>query len=191
MTPHETFVRFTAMKMHFNNPKYDALKYNFKVNASPSSFNNRRDKWFYHKLSNKQDVDGLIISNLLEKPDLWVGELFEPSGEEIYNEWAKRQQSLTYMFSGEIKRLDDDFNSNFISDNGQHPHLLTLHRRKKISIETMVILNDILNFVPKWNKTINDSVVWPKICLSLTKYKPFINYDAQKCKKILRDHFVN
>jgi len=78
-----------------------------------------------------------------------------------------------------------------IVKNGQHPYLLKQYLRREISIETVIILNDIFGFFGHWNKKIEDGVLWPSIHKKLLKYKPFFHYDAFKCRKIVKDVFTS
>ena len=48
-------------------------------------------------------------------------------------------------------------------------------------------MDDIMNFLPMWKKKILDDVVWPIWYRKIVKYKPFIHYDKQKFKQILKD----
>jgi hypothetical protein len=81
------------------------------------------------------------------------------------------------------------FDDNLIVKYGQHPSLLKQYRRGEVSIETVLILNELVNFFPYWNKHIDDNVLWPSLYMKIMKYKPFVSFDSQKCKKILKDHF--
>ena len=56
---------------------------------------------------------------------------------------SKRQQSLSYVFGNELDELDEDFNTNFVVEDGQYPRILSLYNMKRVSIETLVILNDL------------------------------------------------
>jgi hypothetical protein len=64
---------------------------------------------------------------------------------------------------------------------------------ERISIETLVILNDIMNFFPMWSKKIDDDIIWPSYRRRCIKYAPFIDYDKKKLKGILvekmKEHF--
>ena len=52
----------------------------------------------------------------------------------------------------------------------------------------MVILNDYIGFFPKFNKYLGENdPIWSKIELKLTKYKPFLRYDKNKYKLILKE----
>lgn len=49
MAPFEVYVNYLALKSHFSSPKYDYFKYNKKVRASLTSFNKRKDRYFFEK----------------------------------------------------------------------------------------------------------------------------------------------
>ncbi len=39
-------------------------------------------------------------------------------------------------------------------------------------------------------KKISDPVVWPEVYRKIKKYKPFVNFDQQKVKKLVVDKFA-
>lgn len=185
----DVYVYYLALKRHFTS-SYDYFKYNGKVKANAMSFENRKDKFFFYKLSKKKDSKDYILANLIVNPNVWAGDLVDDKAETIYNEWLKRKQSLTYQFKSDILELDDeDFNSNFIVENGQHPKVLKLYNMNRISLETLVILCDITGCQKYWEKTIQDTIVFPDINRLVKKYSPFLEYDKQKMKQILLDNF--
>ena len=66
--------------------------------------------------------------------------------------------------------------------------------RNEITIETVVILNKFLNFIPKWDQKISDEFIWPTVKNRIVKYEPFLEYDKTKFKNTLKncmDEFVN
>lgn len=189
VTPFEAYRNFLALKMHFNSD-YDYVKYNGKVSASSQSFDTRKDKYQFYKLSKHKDPLKYLIANFVDGDLKWIGDIFSDESEKTYNEWLRRQQSITYIFEQDLNKLLTSFNDNVIVKNGQHPYLLKQYLRREISIETIIILNDILGFFNHWNKNIEDSVLWPTIYRKLTKYKPFLHYDIFKCRKILKDKFA-
>lgn len=189
MTPFEAYRTYLAIKQHFTQKSYDYFKYNGKVNVRADSFDTRRDKYQFHKLSKHRDPINYLVSNFISSDVKWIGDLLSDSAEQIYTNWLKRQQSLTYNFTNELNNLLTNFEDNLIVKSGQHPHLLKLYRQGIVGIETMVILNDLVNFFPYWDRTIEDKVLWPDVRMKILKYKPFVQYDAEKCKKVLNDHF--
>lgn len=191
MTPFESYKTFLAVKSHFTTDSYDYVKYNGKVNASSTSFETRKDKYQFYKLSKHKNPLQYLVANFVDGDLKWIGDLFDDKSEKVYADWLKRQQSLTYIFEQDLNKLLTNFDDNVIVKNGQHPYLLKQYLRREISIETIIILNDILGFFGHWNKKIEDGVLWPSIYKKLSKYKPFFHYDMFKCRKILKDKFAS
>jgi len=184
----DVYVYYLALKRHFTS-EYDFFKYNGKVKANSHSFENRKDKFFFYKLSKMPNAEQLILANLLENPQIWVGDLIENKAHEVYQQWLKKQQSLTYVFRTDISELDQDDPDSDLMTNGDHPNLLRLYVADKISIETLVILDDVLNFFPYWEKKIRDKILWTDINKRVKKYRPFLNYDKAKMRKIVLDKY--
>tara|TARA_Y100000389_G_C17415442_1_gene493414 strand:+ start:923 stop:1516 length:594 start_codon:yes stop_codon:yes gene_type:complete len=185
----DIYVYYLALKRHFTS-NYDFFKYNGKVKANAMSFENRKDKFFFYKLSKKKEAKDIILANMLANPNAWAGELLDDKAESIYKEWIKRKQSLTYQFKSDIINLDDDFNDNFVVHDGQHPRLLKLYMMNDISLETLVMICDITNCIGHWEKNISDTIVFPDINKLVRKYRPFLDYDKQKMRKILLDKYI-
>jgi len=97
---------------------------------------------------------------------------------------------LTYRFEQDIIGLlnaTQSPNEMLMVEDGQYPLLLKEMTYGNVSIETVCILNDIMNFLPMWSKKITDDVVWPTYKRKIEKYTPFIHYDKQKFKNILKE----
>ena len=98
------------MKSHFTNSKYDFFKYGGKSRATITSFNKRKDKYWFEKTSRKysdQEVLNFLLANFINATNpqnLWIGEIIN-SGERTYAEWMKRKQSLTYLFKEQLNEL--------------------------------------------------------------------------------------
>ena len=110
MSPFQVYIEYLALKSHFSNEKYDYFKYNKKVRASVASFNKRSDKYWFEKSSRKyndKEIVNFLVSNFVaadNTSNLWIGEIIN-SGERTYQEWMKRQQSLTYLFKEQSTEL--------------------------------------------------------------------------------------
>jgi len=193
VTPFNVFCEYLAQKSHFSNVNYDYFKYNKKVRASLTSFNKRRDKYWFEKTSRKyndEEVVDFLVSNFVETDspsNLWIGEIIN-SGERTYAEWMKRQQSLTYLFKEQSNEL---FSENKLEDvfkcSKGHPIILKNFLSGKISLETFVIYDKIFHFSKDFDKKLDDPV-WETVSLKIKKYSPFLNkIDIFKYKNILRD----
>ena len=183
------FAMFHALKLHFTG-SYDYVKYNGKTNVSKQSFSIRKDKFTFYRLSRKYSLDELrnyYISNFIVQHVNWVGDITGPDNVENYKKWQKRIQSLTYQFESDIIHVLDNHNNIFKVESGNYPKLLVETMHGKVAIETLVILNDLLNFFPVWEKKIIDDIVWPELKNKCEKYKPFLFYDKNKMKNILQE----
>ena len=189
---YEAFALYQALKLHFTTDSYDYFKYNGKINISIEAFENRKDKYHFYKLSrrytNKDDLINFIIANLVEDDKLWVGSLLQEESDINFRKRQKVIQSLSYTFQNDCKDLFDDCKepNELLSTNGDYPILLTRTLQKDVQIETLCILNQILNFLPMWDKKITDTIRWPEYRRKLLKYAAFLPKDSVKYKLILK-----
>ena len=192
MAPYQVYIEYLAIKSHFTNLKYNYFLYNKKVRASESSFNRRKDRYFFEKSSRKysdKEIVDFLVSNFVatDNPsNLWIGSIIN-SGERNYSEWMKRQQSLTYLFKeqseellSEIK-LEDAFNCS-----KGHPPILKKYLAGKIGIETLVIYDIMFKFANVFDKKLLDPV-WETVSLKISKYTPFLNINVLNYKQLLRE----
>jgi len=192
VTPFETYQHYLSLKNHFTNPKYDFFKYGAKTRASVTSFNKRKDKYWFEKTSRKysdKEVVDFLVSNFTatDNPqNLWIGEIIN-SGERNYSEWMKRQQSLTYLFKEQSNELlsENELESLFSCTKG-HPPILKKYLSGSVSLETFTIFDKIFRFSENFNKKLTDPV-WETVSLKLKKYSPFLNIDMFHYKKILKE----
>lgn len=192
MTPFQVYIEYLALKSHFSSIKYDYFKYNKKVKASESSFLRRKDRYFFEKSSRKyndKEIVDFLVSNFISTDNvngIWIGEIIN-SGERIYTEWMKRQQSLTYLFKEQSSELfsGNEFESIFDCSKG-HPILLKTFLKSELAPEIMVIYDTIFSYISEFDKKLLDPV-WETVSLKIKKYKPFIHNDIFQYKKLLRD----
>jgi hypothetical protein len=186
-----TYVDYLALKRHFTTKTYDYHKYNGKVKASFESFQTRKDAFFFHKLSQNQNRHKLLLANIVQNPNMWVGDLFEQTAEDVYLAWKKRIDGLTYQFQQDLKLLDDDYKSNFLVKEGQHPKLMSLFLQRKVSLETFTIITNLSNVLAYWDETVVDKVVAGDKILLSRKYFPFLEIDRKKFSSIIKNHLEN
>lgn len=190
-TGYAAFTMYNSLKLHFTSNSYDYFKYHGKTNVSTATFLKRKDKYTFYKLSRKYTVEELLdfyVANFLEG-DKWVGDMAK-DGDEIYRKWQKIQQSLTYTFENDIIYLLADGNSPDDMLNvppNSYPLLMRMVQMKQVTLETLCILNDIMNFFPMWDKKIDDDIIWPDFKMKCLKYTPFLHYDKPKFKAILKE----
>lgn len=183
------YVKYLAMKKHFTDAKYDYHKYNGKIRASYDKFRTRNDAYFFAKLADRENPEKLLLSNLIANPNAWIRQILEDEGEDRYVTWQRKMDSLTRVFKQDLKHLDENYQANFTSVDGQHPLLITLYLQRKIELETITILASISNIFPYWDEKVVDKIVAGDIIKLIRKYKPFLEIDEKKFKNVVREQF--
>ena len=192
VTPFETYQTYLSMKSHFTNKRYDFFKYGGKSRATMTSFNKRKDKYWFEKTSRKysdQEITDFLLANFVTTntpQNLWIGEIIN-SGERTYADWMRRQQSLTYLFKEQSKKLlsEKELEEVFNCSKG-HPPILKKYLGGEISLETFAIFEKIFSFGKNFNRKLKDPV-WETVSLKVKKYIPFLNINVFHYKKILRE----
>jgi len=192
MTGYETFGLYQALKLHFTQESYDFFKYNGKTNVSVTTFENRKDKYHFYKLSRrlaqKEDMIDFIVANLVEDEKTWVGSLLMEESEVNYRKHQKVIQSMSYTFENDCQKLFDGVKNpnDILMTDGDYPVLLKKGLQKSVNIESVCLLNNMLGFVPMWTKRIADTIHWPNYRMKLLKYSAFIPKDDVKYRLILK-----
>jgi hypothetical protein len=190
------YMMYNALRLHFTTDSYDYFKYNGKTNTTKESFLTHKNKYAFYRLSRKhtlEDARDFFVANFLVNDSKWVGELLTEEAEEIYTDWKKRNQSLFYRFESDTQYLLDNYDAHDIIKpvDGSFPVLLMQIMRKKVAVETLVIMNNLMNFLPMWEKKIDDDIVWPMWQRKIKKYTPFVVYDKMKYKNKLKELYEN
>ena len=188
MNEFDVYKLYISLKLHFYS-SYDIFKYKGKSKLiTPDVFRKRNDKGMFKAVLRHHDIEGLMISNFLEK-DCWIGEMKSEQGKKIYQDWKRRLNTLSYMFNEELKILNPDPISNFKTDGVNHPFILQLFLAKKISLETLLIVTELTGMREYLDKQLYDDFVWKEISLKLVKYSPFLTYPKEKFQKLLLGRF--
>lgn len=191
MSAYKACCIYRALKLHFTTD-YDFLKYKGKVNYTPSQFNKNKHRFVYEKLCKKYSEEDLLkffIANFLQNETVWVQDLLSQEAYENFVNFNKKQQSLSYIFENDLINIfgEENHTKIFKSNSSDFPLLLTKLLRNEVSAETVIIMNEFLNFIPKWEKNIKDDFIWPRVKTKLLKYQPFLHYDKSKFKQTLID----
>mgnify|MGYP001175791326 CR=1 FL=1 len=189
--PYECYKEYLAIKRHFQSPSYDYFDYKGRIRTSRVTFSKRKDQYLFTKLSKNykdEEIKTFFVANFVDNENFWITDTLTEQAEISYRDWQKRIQSLSYMFTNDIDKLLDEheFDELFEIKHGQHPKLLRFCLAKYIMIETFIILNALVNFVPRWDKQIFENIVWPVFRKKAQKYTPFLEVDKTKFRDILR-----
>ncbi len=192
MLAFDAYKCYLAMKNHFTRDNYDYQKYRGKTRATNKAFYKRKDRFWFEKFArqkNDKEVEEFFVSNFVSTTDpgtMWIGEMIK-EGENRYIDWKKKIQSLSYIFKDEVNSLFEENNVNEVFDCSKgHPLILKSYLGGKISLETLVICDRIFEYREDFDKKLNDPV-WEIVSRKIRKYRPWINIDVPKYRKILKD----
>lgn len=194
--PFEAYKVYVAMKLHFESKSYDFIKYNGKTSVTPKSFFARRDKFFFAKAVRKYGLKELkyfFAVNFAHNGTKWIGNLNEDSADETYKAYKALTESFTYRFKNDIDKIIsvNDWQKLFTVEDGQHPLLVKLLLQNEIPLETFVVLNRYVGFMPKFDNEIKDPIFWPELSLKIRKYDPFVVVNNEKTKTVLIECLQN
>lgn len=194
----DVYRTYLAMKLHFGSDKFDFFQYDGKVNAKETTYHDRKDFYFFETIARKyntQEIKEFMLASFVEAEDptkVWIGDI-KRTGKDCWLVWAKRQQSLSYLVEQDLDVLDkqleevSNFNSLFETV-GRHPPLLKLYIQRRISLETLIIFDMILGFIPDWDKKLKDPL-WEQLSFKIKKYKPFLSIPTNKYRMMMQDKF--
>jgi hypothetical protein len=138
-----------------------------------------------------KDIVDFLVANFVSG-DRWGG-VFDTESKERYQGWKKRIEAISYTFKKEIDKAVLFAEKNnitvpelFICNGDQHPFIVRMYLRNDISIETLVILNKLNNFVEQLDVQLKDDLVWPDTSRIIKKYTPFLDIKKEKYDEIFR-----
>ncbi len=191
--PFESYKLYNALKLHFES-NYDAVKYNFKSNVTPTSFFKRKDKYFFAKLAKKYngELKDFYVSQFINT-ETYIGDMMDSEAEQNYKDHKRIQESIHRVFSIDINRLTEEnvpFDYLFKASDNAYPLVVKLWLQEEISLETVVILNAIFKFIDRESKNISDTIIWPDTRRLIEKYEPFVSFNRNKCLNLLTKGFT-
>jgi hypothetical protein len=196
MTGFKAFRYYLALKLHFNNDKYNVFENKGNIKYSYENFNSRNDRHIFEKLARKFDTDKdliqFLVANFAYGHDNMIFAIEEAN--EYYLEWQKRKQSISRIFKDDLNTIELESQKNVLSLDqiinftlNEYPSIIKLYLGKKIAIESISILNDLLDFIPKWKQNPSGMLILESDIRRIEKLKGFVKYEQQKIKPIFNE----
>ena len=175
----DVYLMYCALKAHFKGD-YDYHKFSGQTNIKRDSFFKRKDRIFFVKVGRKYE-DGEIldyfVANFIQNRNGYILNFNEKN----YEDWLQRKKMFYQIFSQELEPHIKNFNPLFESKSGQHPTLLKEYLGKRISLETMIILDELVEFSETCDKDLSwDDFVWPDVKKLMNNYKGFLTINPNK-----------
>ena len=182
MEPIDVYLMYCAMKAHFGKGDYDFVTYKGKTRIKRDTFYKRKDRSFFVRVSRKykteQEIQNYFVSNFIKDKKGYIANF----SNENYESWKLKRQGFFDLFDVEMKPLVEAFEDLFTVTNGQHPKLMREFLGGRVSLETIIILDELVNFGPDWNKQLEDDIIWIDLRNLMNNYKRFLTIDQEQYK---------
>ena len=182
MEPIDVYLMYCAMKAHFGKGDYDFVTYKGKTRIKRDTFYKRKDRSFFVKLSRKykteQEIQNYFVSNFIKDKKGYIANF----NDENYESWKLKRQGFFDMFEVEMKPLVEAFEDLFTVTNGQHPKLMREFLGGRVSLETVIILDELVNFGPDWDRALKDDIIWNDLNNLIDNYERFLTIDQEQYK---------
>ena len=71
-------------------------------------------------------------------------------------------------------------------ESGQHTPLLKEFLGNNIQAETFIVFDNMFKIFEDYDELIQEQFIWPKTKVRLNKLKPFIEYEPQKIRLVMK-----
>ena len=180
MEPIDVYLMYCAMKAHFSKNDYDFFTYKGKSRVPRNSFYKRKDRGFFVKLSRKyseeEDLKNYLVANFILDRRGYIANF----SNENYELWKEKRNNFYNMFTDEIRPLVKNFNPLFEVKNSEHPILLKEYLGKRVSLETLIILDELVKFSKTWNNRMAEDYIWFDLKKLMNNYKRFLTIDKNQ-----------
>lgn len=185
----DAYKLFSGIRNHFTTD-YDYIKYNGKTNVSLASYNRRKDRFMFDKLARCTDARLRIVCAMAEGIT-WVGDVAGDPGASAQTKHQKYLDATTYHFKQELNGLPQPLSVLVGSSKGQSPKLAQLYFQKKVALETLVLIDTLVDFVSIWKDNCKSDPLMQKLITLICKYRAFLVHDRDKIKQVFTEFYVN
>lgn len=191
MNVSDAYKIYTSLRLHFTTDNYD-----IRSGITPrrpkagvkASFKKKLEVLMKQYNYHQDEFINYLVANFLNGNEWGI---FENTGPEIYTEWKRVQESLTYTYTQDIKNLT--YQVTKLEDawdcSQGHPVILKEYCGKRCRLETLVILNKLYRFTAGVDEQLVLDPVWNSISRTIHKYSPFIKVEKDKFSMITHKAF--
>lgn len=194
MTEFEAYKMYLALRAHFQTDEYDVIKQRGRIRASQKGFVGSGKAFGFRRLTKiykDAEICDFMVANFTAG-DRWGG-VFDSDASRQYQDWKRRVESLRYIFNQDLDTLVNmtmDENTDLLkADAGKHPLILRAFLGHKISLETLVILDVILDYRQELDQRLSGLLMWPETSRLIRKYRPFLKFDKAVFRQIYDEKF--
>lgn len=192
---------YLALKLHFTKPEFDVFV-NSNVKANRDSFEKRNDRGLFYSIGKKHKEDKSVVQYIVANMAYGHTQFIydKELADRNYNEWVRRKQSISKVFSDDLAIIEEYLSANkasldslFNFTYNAQPSIIYLYVGGRITIETFSILNELEGLITSWkNDSSNDLYnVLSAELVKVDKIKKFVKYDKERINKIYSNFKLN
>ena len=199
MSGFASYVWYISLKTHFTTEKYNILEKGM-IPVTQAQYDKKGGvKYAMERLArkyNQSDLCQYFIANFINGDK--YGGIFNDNGAEVYLNWMKRKESLSYLYEQDLWELENILTQEeeskkienvFICLGGKHPIILVEFLGKRIMLETLVILEQLYKYRAQLDESLGYDPVWKDTSKLLGKSLPFIDIEASTFQRITETVF--
>lgn len=173
---------YLAIKLHFTNPKFNVFVNRGKLKGSVDKFLLRNDHLLFEKMAKQFHTDKELIqfvaANFMYNNPSPVYNLDESMSN--YKEYLRRKQSITRVFEDDLDTIVKS-GARYYDFSGQKiPDVVQLYLGKRITLETLVILDTFDGLVEKLQQNNHLCLLLGDELMRITKARGFVRFDPKK-----------
>jgi len=180
MNGFKAFKYYAAIKLHFSQQSFDVFANRGKLKGSYEKFLMRHDHKLFDQLARQFDEKEYIrylAANFMYGNDNVV--YSAPDAMANYKEFLRRRQSITRIFQNDLEVIKNS-GAKYDFSGLKIPDVLQLLLANKITIETVVILDDLDNIVTKMKQNQQLNLLLGDELRRIEKSRKFIKFDRNK-----------
>jgi hypothetical protein len=176
----DVYLMYCAMKAHFGKSDYDFVDYKGKTRIKRDTFYKRKDRSFFVKLARKynteEQIKNYFISNFIKDKKGYIANFTD----ENYESWKLKRKNFFEIFEVEMKPLVESFENLYVVENRQHPKLMREFLGGRVSLETLIILDELVGYGTTWIEEMKDDIIWIDLNNLMDNYERFLTIDQEQ-----------
>lgn len=188
---------YHAVKLHFSTTSYNFTKYNGRVKKG--NFQDIVPYAIIAKGKYKKDFPDFFIPGLFKNPKMRIDYFITEDYNRFWAYWKSYQTSPKYFLDRELSELKPymdkkgiSFDKLFAVESNNLPIIYNLIVKDQVSPQTILYLDQVLNFSALFENKVTEKILYPKIKNRLKKIQTFVKpQQTNDLKKIIRNVFCS
>lgn len=178
---YEAYKLYLALQRHFST-SYDFEKYNGKVNASVEAYQKRNDMFSFEKLTKIIPNDQLLdfyVCHFIVNPKCWIRNMSKMN----YERYQSKLKNFATTFKEDLYVVKQYEPSELMKVGKDIPKIHQLAINNKISIETLIAMDQFFPFIDKHSEEVSIPFVFPDHISLLQNYRTFFKHKVTEIHK--------